>query len=148
MKKFPYTLQTYLDQCQQMVDLAAYWASRAKHWAYIALTGVGIVEIEAGTTEITVGTEDDRFTYYIVNDDLNTVTFFLVSNPIPGTSFQIRNNGQGIVQVQALDDGIINSPGTSQLRSGTGALVSLVAVRAKSDEAEASWDMNGDIEPL
>ena len=143
-----FDLPTYIQRCKDLVDQATYWAGRARHWALIALTGVGVVEVESGAIQRTVGTEDDAFTYFVVNDDLNTMTFFLVSDPVPGTSFQIRNNGVGTVQVQALDEGIINSPGTAQLRAGAGALVSLVAIRAKSDEAEAMWDLNGDVEPL
>tara|TARA_R110002033_G_scaffold170862_2_gene214578 strand:+ start:17741 stop:18082 length:342 start_codon:yes stop_codon:yes gene_type:complete len=113
----------------------------------MALTGVGIVHIEVGTIDMIVGTEDDVFTYYIVNDDLNTMTFFLVSDPVPGTSFQIRNNGFGIVQVQPLNDGIVNSPGTLTLR-GHGSVVSLVAIRPEIEGVPAMWDLIGDVKPL
>ena len=145
--KFPFDLSTYIQQCKDLVDQAAHWAERARHWARIALTGVGLREIEAGTTEVTVGTDDDAFTYFMVNDDLNTVTFFLVSDPVPGTTFQIQNFGFGVVQVQELDDGIIQTPGTTQLR-GNGSVVSLTAIRAKSEAAEALWTLTGDTVPL
>ena len=144
-----FSLPTYLAKLKALVEQAGYWAGRARHWARIALTGVGIVEIEEGTENITVGTEDDAFSYFVVADDLHTVTFWLVSDPVPGTSLQIRNGGYGIVQVQALDGGIINSPGTLVLR-GHSSVVSLVARRAKSESEglEAMWDLSGDVEPL
>lgn len=142
-----FDLPTYIQRCKDLVDQATYWAGRARHWALIALTGVGVVEVEAGAIQRTVGTEDDAFTYFVVNDDLNTMTFFLVSDPVPGTSFQIRNNGVGTVQVQALDGGIVNSPGTLILR-GTGSVVSLVALRAKSGEIPAMYDLIGDVQPI
>ena len=113
----------------------------------MALTGVGIVHVEAGTISLTVGTEDDVFTYYAVNDDLNTMTFYLVSNPIPGTSFQIRNNGFGVVQVQPLNGGVVNSPGSLILR-GHGSVISLVAIRPEVEGVPAMWDLIGDVQPL
>lgn len=148
MKKFPYTLQTYLEKCQQMVDSAAAFAADARKWGYFSLTRVIIVDVPTETTEITVGSDDDAFKYFTCRNDFETTTFFLRSNPVPGTSFQIRNDGQAVVQVQTRDEGILNSPGTAQLRNGVGAVVTLIARRAKSDEAEAMWDMVGDVEPL
>jgi hypothetical protein len=142
-----FDLPTFMQRCKELVDQAAYWAARARHWARMALTGVGIVHIEAATISLTVGTEDDVFTYYIVNDDLNTMTFFLVSDAIPGTSFQIRNNGFGIVQVQPLNGGIVNSPGSLILR-GHGSVVSLVAIRPEVEGVPAMWDLIGDVQPL
>lgn len=142
-----FDLPTYIKRCKELVDECAYWVGRARHWARMALTGVGIVHIEVGTIDMIVGTEDDVFTYYIVNDDLNTMTFFLVSDPVPGTSFQIRNNGFGIVQVQPLNDGIVNSPGTLTLR-GHGSVVSLVAIRPEIEGVPAMWDLIGDVKPL
>lgn len=143
----PSNLPTFLQRCKELVDQAAYWAGRARHWARIALTGVGIIEVQAGTTTLTVGTEDDAFSYFMVNDDLNTVTFFLISDPVPGTAFQIRNNGHGIVQVQPLNGGLVNSPGTLILR-GNGSVVSLVAIRAEQGGVPAMWDLIGDVQPL
>jgi hypothetical protein len=140
-------LPTFLQRCKTLVDEAAYWANRARHWARIALTGVGIVEIEAGTESITVGTESDAFSYFSVNDDLHTVTFFLVSDAVPGTSFQIRNNGHGVVQVQPLNGGIVNSSGTLILR-GHSSVISLVAIRPEINNVPAMWDLIGDVQPL
>lgn len=142
-----FNLPTVIARCKEFADQAAHWSSRARHWARISLTGVGVVHIDSGTTEITVGTEDDVFTYYTVNDDLNTVTFFLVNNAIPGTSFQIRNNGFGIVQVQPLNGGIVNSPGSLILRSH-GSVISLIAIRPEIEGAPAMWDLIGDVKPL
>lgn len=143
----PFDLPTFLQRCKDMVEQATYWAGRARHWARVALTGVGIVEVDAGTESITVGGEEDAFSYYMVNDDLHTVTFFLISDPVPGTCFQIRNNGHGIVQVQPLNGGLVNSPGTLILR-GNGSVVSLVAIRAAQGGVPAMWDLIGDVEPI
>ena len=140
-------LPTYLKKLKDLVEQAVYWAGRARHWARIALTGVGIVEIQAGTGTMQVGEEEDAFSYFLVNDDLNSMTFFLISNPVPGTCFQIRNDGFGLVQVQGMDDTIIISPGTLILR-GNGSVVSLVAVRAKQDGVPALWNLVGDVLPL
>ena len=140
-------LPTYISKCKELVDQATYWAERARHWARIALTGVGVVEVPVETTELTVGNEGDAFTYFVVNNDLNTTTFFLVSDPIPGTTFQIRNNGVGITQIQALDGGIVNSPGTLILRD-IGSVVSLVALRPKIGEVPAMYDLIGDVQPI
>lgn len=142
-----FDLPTFLQRCKDMVERATFWAGRARHWARVALTGVGIVEVDAGTESITVGGEEDAFSYYMVNDDLHTVTFFLISDPVPGTCFQIRNNGHGIVQVQPLNGGIVNSPGTLILR-GNGSVVSLVAIRAAQGGVPAMWDLIGDVEPI
>lgn len=140
-------LPTFLKRCKELVDEAAHWAGRSRHWARIALTGVGIIQVKAGTTTLTVGTESDAFSYYAVNDDLHSVTFFLVSDAVPGTSYQIRNNGHGIVQVQPLDDGIVNSPGSLILR-GHGSVISLVAIRPEIEGVPAMWDLIGDVKPL
>ena len=142
-----FNLPTVIARCKELVDQAALWSSRARHWARMALTGVGIVQIEAGTISLAVGTEDDVFTYYIVNDDINTMTFYLVSDAIPGTSFQIRNNGFGIVQVQPEGNGIVNSPGTLVLR-GHGSVISLIAIRPEIEGVPAMWDLIGDVQPL
>lgn len=143
----PFNLPTFLQRCKELVDECVYWAMKAREWAQIALTGVGIVHIEAGTTSLYLGQDVDSFRYFIINDDLNTVTIFLRSDPVPGTSFQIRNNGHGIVQVQPLNGGIVNSPGTLILR-GNGSVVSLVAIRAEQGGIPAMWDLIGDVQPL
>lgn len=143
----PFNLPTFLRRCQALVDECSLWATRAREWAQIALTGVGIVQVPAGTKELYLGREEHSFRYYVVNDDLNTVTIFLVSDPVPGTSFQIRNNGHGIVQVQGMNGGVVNSPGTLILR-GNGSVVSLVALRADNGGIPAMWDLIGDVQPL
>ena len=140
-------LPTYLKKLKDLVEQAAYWAGRARHWARVALTGVGIVIVKQGIGSMVVGSEEDAFTYFVVNDDLHSTTFFLISNPVPGTTFQIRNDGFGLVQVQGLDDVVISSPASLILR-GNGAVVSLVAVRAKEGGAPALWNLVGDVKPL
>lgn len=143
----PFNLPTFLQRCKELVDQAAYWAERSRFWARASLTKVFLVELAVDQTEMTVGSENDAFRYFIVNNDLNTVTFFLISDPVPGTSFQIRNNGHGIVQVQPLNGGLVNSPGTLILR-GNGSVVSLVAIRAEQGGVPAMWDLIGDVQPL
>jgi hypothetical protein len=142
-----FNLPTYLQRLKMLAEQCANWATRSKYWAQMALTGVGITQIEAGTETLVVGGPEDVFKYYIVNDDLHTVTFWLTNVPIVGTSFQIRNNGFGIVQIQAWNEGIINSPGTLILR-GHGSVVSLVALRAEENGIPAMWDLIGDVQPL
>lgn len=137
----------FLDRCRDYVEQAAEWSERARRWAQIALTGVGVVHVSSEETDITVGKEADAFKYFIVNNDLNVTTFFLRSDPVPGTTFQIRNNGFGVVQLQPLNNGIVNSSGTLKLR-GHGSVVSLVAIRAEDIEVPAMWDLIGDVEPL
>ncbi len=138
---------SFIQRNKDLVDESAYWATQAQLWAQKALNGVGIQPVPLETTELVVGSENDRWTYFVVNNDLATTTFFVVNDAIPGTNFHIRNNGHGIVQVQPLDGCIINSPGTLQLR-GHGAVVTLVAVRPRIDGVPASWDLFGDVQPI
>lgn len=144
-----FNVKGFLDRCRDYVEQAERWSDQARLWAQIALTGVGVVEVPQTETELTVGRSNDAFKYFLVNNDLNTTTFFLRSDAVPGTSFQIRNNGMGVVQVQPLDNGIVNSSGTLILRA-RGSVVSLVCVRAANPEAGvvAMWDLLGDVQPL
>lgn len=142
-----FNLPTYLQRLKMLAEQCAHWAERSKHWAQVALTKIHPVKIEAGTDTLIVGGAEDAFKYFIVNDDLNTVTFWLTNVPVVGTSFQIRNNGHGIVQVQGWNDGIVNSTGSLILR-GHGSVVSLVALRAEEQGVPAMWDIIGDVRPL
>lgn len=88
-----------------------------------------------------VGYSSDSMKYFVVSNDVDTVTLQLIPNAKDGTVFVVRNRGYGNVQLVGYNGASINSPGTSTVATGGGTVACIYV-------GGGLWDVLGDVVTL